>query len=112
MSWTHHWIWLARAVLLAALYARTRVQRTGTALAVVMLLIGSSAGQYLLVHGPAWALPLAGLQRECLVSARIWCCVTFLIHAIRAARDRAPRTEAEAAYCAHHDDSQPAAAHT
>jgi hypothetical protein len=88
VSWTHHWIWLAPAVLLAALYGRTRVQWTGTALAVVMLFIGSTAGQYLLVHGPAWTLPLAVLQRECLVSAGIWCCVTFLIHAIRAARDR------------------------
>src|SRR5215831_1890638 len=92
VSWTHHWIWLAPAVLLAALYARTRVQRTGTALAVVMLLIGSSAGQDLLVHGPAWALPLAVLQRECLVTAGIWCCITFLIHAIRAARDEAPES--------------------
>ena len=89
VSWTQHWIWLAPAVLLAALYARTRIQRTGAALAVVMLLIGSSAGQYLLAHGPVWALPLAVLQRECLVSAGIWCCVTFLIHAIRAALDRA-----------------------
>ena len=52
-----------------------------------MLLTGSTAGQYLLVHGPAWALPLAVLQRECLVSAGIWCCATFLIHAIRAARE-------------------------
>lgn len=59
-----------------------------TAFAVVMLFIGSSAGEYLLVHGPVWAWPLAVLQRECLVSAGIWCCVTFLIHAIRAARDR------------------------
>jgi alpha-1,2-mannosyltransferase len=87
VSWTHHWIWLAPAVLLATRYARTRVQRTGAALAVVMLLIGSTAGQYLLVHGPAWTLPLAVLQRECLVSAGIWCCVTFLIHAIRGARE-------------------------
>jgi hypothetical protein len=59
-----------------------------------MLLIGSSAGQYLLVHGPAWALPLAVLQRECLVSAGIWCCIMFLIHAIQAARDQAPGTDA------------------
>ena len=29
----------------------------------------------------------AVLQHECLVSAGIWCCVTFLIHAIRAARE-------------------------
>jgi hypothetical protein len=72
----------------------------------VMLLIGSSAGQYLLVHGPAWALPLAVLQRECLVSAGIWCCVTFLIHAIRGARDRAPGKEADAVYYAHHDDGR------
>jgi hypothetical protein len=85
VSWTHHWIWLAPAVLLAALNARTRVQRTGTALAVVMLLIGAYAGQYLLVHGPVWALPLAVLQRECLVSAGIWCCAMFLIQAIQAA---------------------------
>jgi alpha-1,2-mannosyltransferase len=93
VSWTHHWIWLAPAVLLAALYARTRVQQAGTALAVVMLLIGSTAGQYLLARGPAWAWPLAVLQRECLVSVGVWCCVTFLIHAIRAASDRAPGSE-------------------
>ena len=97
VSWTHHWIWLAPAVLLAALYARTRVQRTGAALAVVMLLIGSSAGQDLLAHGPAWAWPLAVLQRECLVCVGIWCCVTFLIHAIAAARDRAPENAGPAA---------------
>ena len=96
VSWIHHWIWLAPAVLLAAIYARTRVQQAGTALVVVMVLIGPSAGQYLLDHGPAWALPLAVLQRECLVSAGIWCSATFVIHAIRAARDRAPWTEAEA----------------
>src|SRR5215472_4819114 len=95
VSWIHHWIWLAPAVLLAALYARNGVQRTGTVLAVVMLLIGPSAGQYLLVHGPAWALPFAALQRECLVLAGIWCCVTFLIHD-RAARHRGPRTETDA----------------
>jgi len=88
VSWIHHWIWLAPAVLLATLDARTRVRRAGTALVVVMLLIGPGAGQYLLVHGPAWTWPLAVLQRECLVAAGIWCCVTFLIHAIRAARDR------------------------
>jgi alpha-1,2-mannosyltransferase len=95
VSWIHHWIWLAPAVLLAALHARTRSQRTGTAIVVVMLLIGSTAGQYLLVHGPAWALPLAVLQRECLVSAGIWCCVTFLLQAMRTARDPAVRTGAE-----------------
>ena len=112
VSWIHHWIWLAPALLAAAAYGRTRVLGAGTALAVVMLLIGPSAGEDLLRRGPAWALPFAVLQRECLVSAGIWCCVTFLIHAIRAARDRAPGTEAEAEYYAHHDDSQPAAAHT
>jgi alpha-1,2-mannosyltransferase len=96
VSWIHHWIWLAPAVLLAALYARNGVQRTGTVLAVVMLLIGPSAGQYLLVHGPAWASPFAVLQRECLVLTGIWCCVTFLLHAIRAARGGGPRTEADA----------------
>jgi alpha-1,2-mannosyltransferase len=96
VSWTHHWIWLAPAVLLAALHARTRIQWTGTALAIVMLLVGSSAGQYLLVHGPAWALPLAVPQRECLVCTGIWCCATFLLRAIRAARDRSPGTVAEA----------------
>jgi alpha-1,2-mannosyltransferase len=86
VSWTHHWIWLAPAVLLAALTARTRVQRTGTALAVVMLLIGSPfVGQYLLVHGPVWVLPVAVLKRECLVSSGIWCCAMFLIRAIQAA---------------------------
>jgi len=89
VSWTHHWICLAPAVLLAALHARTRVQRTGTALAVVMLLIGAHAGQYLLLHGPAWTLPLAVLQRECLVSAGIWCSAMFLIQAIQAAPHRA-----------------------
>jgi len=94
VSWAHHWIWLAPAVLLAVPYARTRVQRTGTALAVVMLLIGSSAGQYLLVYGPTWALPLALLQRECLVAVGIWCCIMFLIHSIQAARDQAPETDA------------------
>ena len=31
---------------------------------------------------PPWALPLAVLQCECLVSVGTWCCVTFLIHAI------------------------------
>jgi len=98
VSWIHHWIWLAPALLLAALHARTSVQRAGSALAVVMLLIGPSAGQDLMVHGPAWAMPLAVLQRECLVVTGIWCCLMFLMHAIRAARDRAPGTEAEAAY--------------
>jgi hypothetical protein len=88
VSWTHHWIWLAPAVLLAALAARTHVQRAGAAIAVVMLLIGPSAGQYLLVHGPAWTLPLSVLQRECLVSTGIWCCATFLVQAIHGARDR------------------------
>jgi alpha-1,2-mannosyltransferase len=110
VSWTHHWIWLAPAVLLAALRARTRVQRAGAAAAVVLLIIGTSAGQYLLVHGPAWTWPYAVLQRECLVSAGVWCCVAFLIGAIRAERDRAPGTAAE--YRAHDDHTQPAAAHT
>jgi len=109
VSWIHHWIWLAPAVLLAALYARTRVQRAGSAIAVLMLLIGPSAGQYLLVRGPAWAIPYAVLQRECLVAAGIWCCVTFRMHAIRAARDRVPGTVAEAPHGVR-DDGQSARA--
>jgi hypothetical protein len=96
VSWIHHWIWLAPAVLLAALYARTRVQQGCSALAILMLLIGPSAGQYLLAHGPAWAAPFAVLQRECLVAVGIWCCTMFLIHSIRSARHRATGTEAGA----------------
>jgi hypothetical protein len=83
VSWIHHWIWLAPAILLCAIRARGRVQRAGTALTSVMLLIGPGAGDYLVRHGPAWALPFALVQRECLVAAGIWCCVTFVIYARR-----------------------------
>ena len=84
------------AVLLAACYAHPR-PADRHCLAIVMLVIGPSAGQDLLARGPAWAWPLAVLQRECLVGVGIWCCVTFLIRAIRAGRDRAPETGAEPA---------------
>src|SRR5207244_153811 len=69
VSWIHHWIWLAPAILLCATRARGRIQRAGTALTIAMLLIGPGGGDYLVLHGPTWALPFALVQRECLVTA-------------------------------------------
>jgi alpha-1,2-mannosyltransferase len=86
VSWIHHWIWLAPAILLCAIRARSLRQRAGVAAATTMLLLSPSAGDYLMRHGPAWALPIAVAQRECLVTAGIWCCLTFMIYAARNAR--------------------------
>jgi alpha-1,2-mannosyltransferase len=86
VSWIHHWIWLAPAILLCATRARSLRQRAATVGAIAMLLLGPGAGDYLLRHGPAWALPIAVVQRECLVAAGIWCCLTFMIYASRNAR--------------------------
>jgi hypothetical protein len=78
VSWIHHWVWLAPAVLLAAVRARTRVARAGARVTTAMLLIGPGTGNNLLHHGPGWELPFAALQRECLVTAGLWCIAMFL----------------------------------
>ena len=85
VSWIHHWMWLAPAVLLVALRSRSTLTWTATGLVtVVMLMGGPQAGAQLIAHGPAWALPVGILLRESLVATGIWCVAMFLAPASRA----------------------------
>jgi alpha-1,2-mannosyltransferase len=99
VSWIHHWIWLAPAILLCATRARSLRQRAAVAGAIMMLLLSPNAGDYLIRHGPAWALPVAVVQRECLVVVGIWCCLTFVIYASRNACPEAPATASNPGRC-------------
>ena len=79
VSWIHHWMWLAPAVLLVALRSRSYLIWAVTGLvSAVMLIGGPQAGTRLIVHGPAWALPAGVLLRESLVITGIWCVAMFL----------------------------------
>ena len=90
VSWAHHWIWLAPAILLAALRARTRAGRACAAVVTAMVIVGASPGEYALRSGPAWLFPLAAAQRECLIVAGVWCCAMFMIHATRYSAEPVP----------------------
>ena len=97
VSWIHHWVWLAPAVLLVAL--RSRSYRTWTATGVVtavMLIGGPEPGERLVAHGPAWALPVGALLRESLVATGIWCIGMFLAQTARAPSPHADRPEPHA----------------
>ena len=84
VSWIHHWMWLAPAVLLVALRSRSYLTWAATGLAsAVMLIGGPQAGTQLIVHGPTWALPVGALLRESLVVTGIWCIAMFLAPAPR-----------------------------
>jgi hypothetical protein len=84
VSWIHHWMWLAPAVLLVALRSRSYLTWAATGVvAVVMLIGGPQAGTQLIAHGPAWALPVGVLLRESLVLTGIWCVAMFLALASR-----------------------------
>ena len=85
VSWIHHWVWLAPAMLLVALRSRSYLTWTGTGLATAVMLIGGpEPGGQLLAHGPAWALPVGALIRESLVATGIWCITMFLAQPSRA----------------------------
>jgi hypothetical protein len=90
VSWAHHWIWLAPAILLAALRARTRAGRACAAVVTAMVIVGASPGEYALRSGPAWLFPLAAAQRECLIVAGVWCCAMFMIHGTRYSAEPVP----------------------
>jgi hypothetical protein len=69
VSWIHHWIWLAPAVLLVALRSRSYLTWTATGLVTAVMLIGGpEPGAQLVAHGPTWALPVGALLRESLVA--------------------------------------------
>jgi alpha-1,2-mannosyltransferase len=85
VSWIHHWVWLAPAVLLVALRTRSYLTWTATGLVTAVMLIGGpEPGGQLVTHGPAWALPVGALLRESLVATGIWCIAMFLAPASRA----------------------------
>ena len=85
VSWLHHWVWLAPAVLLVALRSRSYLTWAATGLvAAVMLIGGPEPGGQLVSHGPTWALPVGALLRESLVATGIWCIIMFLVSASRA----------------------------
>jgi alpha-1,2-mannosyltransferase len=85
VSWVHHWVWLAPAVLLVALRARSYRTWIGTGLvAAVMLIDGPALGGKLVAHGPTWALPVSALIRESMVATGIWCIIMFVAPASQA----------------------------
>jgi len=86
VSWIHHWVWLAPAVLLVAVRSRSYLTWTATALVTAVMLIGGpEPGGQLAAHGPTWTLPIGALLRESLVATGIWCITMFLAQASRAA---------------------------
>jgi len=79
VSWIHHWLWLAPAVLLVSLRSRSYLTWTAAGLMTAVMLIGGpDLGARLMAHGPAWALPVGILLRESLVATGIWCIAMFL----------------------------------
>ncbi|HEX9034235.1 MAG TPA: glycosyltransferase family 87 protein, partial [Streptosporangiaceae bacterium] len=85
VSWIHHWVWLAPAVLLVALRSRSYLIWTATGLVTAVMLIGGpEPGGQLVAHGPTWALPVGALLRESLVATGIWCIAMFLAQASQA----------------------------
>jgi alpha-1,2-mannosyltransferase len=79
VSWIHHWVWLAPALLLVALRSRSYLTWTATGLVTAVMLIGGpEPGGQLVAHGPTWALPIGALLRESLVVTGIWCITMFL----------------------------------
>lgn len=79
VSWVHHWVWLAPAVLLITLRSRSYLTWMATGLVIAVMLIGGpQPGGQLVSNGPAWALPVGVLLRESLVLTGIWCITMFL----------------------------------
>jgi hypothetical protein len=79
VSWLHHWVWLAPAVLLIALRSRSYLTWAATGLVTAVMLIGGpEPGGQLVAHGPTWALPVGALLRESLVVTGIWCIFMFI----------------------------------
>lgn len=84
VSWVHHWVWLAPAVLLVALRSRSYLTWTAAGLATGAVLIGGpEPGGQLVERGPTWALPVGALLRESIVVTGIWCIAMFLTQASR-----------------------------
>ena len=84
VSWVHHWVWLAPAVLLVVLRSRSYLTWTAAGLVTAVMLIGGpEPGEQLVTHGPAWLLPVGALLRESLVATGIWCITVFLAQASR-----------------------------